>query len=63
MNPMQKHNLYNIQRRFEDKTGVQLVSNHASPSPSRRLLRVAILAASLSVLWLTIFASLLQPQN
>ena len=52
MNPMQKHNLYNIQRRFEDKTGVQLVSNHASPSPSRRLLRVAILAASLSVLWL-----------
>ena len=57
MNRMQKHNLYNIQRIFEKKTGTRLPSTGvgqkaacAEPAaPRKRIPRVALIASIIAV--------------
>ena len=65
MNRMQKHNLYNIKRNFEKKTGTRLISAGSrgekafaeTAAPRKRLPRVALIAAILTVfVTLTAFA-------
>ena len=60
MNRMQKHNLYNIKRNFEKKTGTRLIPRYAAserqPAPQRKVFRPAVLVAILSVLCLTLVA-------
>ena len=60
MNHMQKHNLYNIKRNFEKKTGTRLIPRYTAserqPAPQRKVFRPAVLVAILSVLCLTLVA-------
>ena len=65
MNRMQKHNLYNIKRNFEKKTGTRLISAGSkeekafaeTAAPRKRLPRVALIAAIVTVfVTLTAFA-------
>ena len=65
MNRMQKHNLYNIKRNFEKKTGTRLISAGSkeekafaeTAAPRKRLPRVALIAAIITVfVTLTAFA-------
>ena len=60
MDKMQKHNLYNIKRTFERKTGTRLMSSYSAQArrsaPQRRVLRPAVLVATISVLCLTLVA-------
>ena len=65
MNRMQKHNLYNIKRNFEKKTGTRLISGGVAPHAAyeehpvsrKRMPRVALIAAIVTVFFtLTAFA-------
>ena len=65
MSRMQKHNLYNIKRNFEKKTGTRLISsgyNQVEPlaettAPHKRMPRVALIAAIVAAFFtLTAFA-------
>lgn len=65
MNRMQKHNMYNIKRNFEKKTGTRLISAGSkeekafeeTAAPRKRLPRVALIAAIITVfVTLTAFA-------
>ena len=60
MDKMQKHNLYNIKRTFERKTGTRLISSYSAPvrreAPRRSVLRPAVLGALISALCLTLAA-------
>ena len=65
MNRMQKHNLYNIKRNFEKKTGTKLISAESKEGtafaetavPRKRLPRVALIAAIITAFFtLTAFA-------
>ena len=60
MNRMQKHNLYNIKRNFEKKTGTRLIPRYTAserqPAPQRKVFRPAVLVAILSALCLTLVA-------
>lgn len=65
MNRMQKHNLYNIKRNFEKKTGTRLISAGSkeekafaeTADPRKRMPRVALIAAIITVfVTLTAFA-------
>ena len=60
MNKMQKHNLYNIKRAFERKTGTRLMSSYAPAerrtAPQRRVFRPAVLIALVCALCLMLAA-------
>lgn len=60
MNRMQKHNLYNIKRNFEKKTGTKLFPQYTvserQSAPQRRGFRLAALVAILSTLCLLLVA-------
>lgn len=60
MNRMQKHNLYNIKRNFEKKTGTRLIPRYTAserqPAPQRKVFHPAVLVAILSVLCLMLVA-------
>lgn len=60
MNRMQKHNLYNIKRNFEKKTGTRLIPRYTAserqPAPQRKAFRPAALVAILSALCLMLVA-------
>lgn len=60
MDRMQKHNLYNIKRNFEKKTGTRLISRYSEterqPAPVRKVFRPAVLVAILSALCLMLVA-------
>lgn len=60
MDRLQKHNLYNINRCFERKTGTRLISAYSQPermeAPRRRVLRPALLVAMIAVVGLSLAA-------
>lgn len=60
MDKMQKHNLYNIKRTFERKTGTRLMSSYSTQerrsAPQRRAFRPATLVALVSALCLMLVA-------
>lgn len=60
MDHIKKHNVYNIKRSFQRKTGTRLISAYASPgrmeAPQRRVLRPALLVALIAVLGLSLMA-------
>lgn len=60
MDHMQKHNLYNIKRSFERKTGTRLISAYSSPgrmeTPQHCVLRPVLLIALIAVFGLSLAA-------